>query len=307
MRTDRYMLSFLPKFLVGCLAYLLYWLNSFVWFIPIFVFAVFKLIPLDIVRKLVNYILDFSAQTWVSVNTFIQHLTIRTEYDVQGLDQLQRKEWYMVIANHQSWVDILVLQRVLNGRAPFIKFFLKQELKYIPFFGLAWWALDFPFMLRYTKKFIRKNPHLKGKDIETTKKACGKFKYKPVSVMNFVEGTRFTAEKHQRQQSPFRHLLKPKAGGTAFVLSAMGSSLHKMLDVTIYYPQGIPGFFQYISGRVPKVVVRVNVMPIQPNMLGDYDNDSEYRKNIQGQMNQIWLEKDQLIEQLKQENADGNA
>lgn len=297
------MLSFLPRFLVGCLAYLLYWLNSFIWFIPIFIFAVLKIIPLDVVRKPVNYVLDFCAQTWVSINTAIQLLTIRTEFDIQGLEQLKRDEWYMVIANHQSWVDILILQRVLNGKVPFIKFFLKKELFYIPFFGLAWWALDFPFMVRYTKKFIRKNPHLKGKDIETTRKACEKFKYKPVSVMNFVEGTRFTDDKHQRQQSPYTHLLKPKAGGTAFVLSAMGTTLHKMLDVTIYYPQGIPGFFQYISGGVGKVVVRVNVMPIQENMIGEYDADTEYRKNIQGMMNQIWSEKDQLINQLKQEQT----
>lgn len=298
------MLSFLPKFFVGCLAYILYWLNSIFWFIPIFVFGVVKIIPLDIIRKPVNYIVDFSAQAWVTINTLIQHLTIKTEFDVQGLDQLKRDEWYMVIANHQSWVDILVLQRLLNGKVPFIKFFLKRELIYIPVFGVAWWALDFPFMVRYTKKFIRKNPHLKGKDIETTRKACEKFKYKPVSVMNFVEGTRFTELKHQRQQSPYRQLLKPKAGGTAFVLSAMGNTLHKMLDVTIYYPKGIPGFFEFIRGSVQKVVVRVNVMPIQANMIGDYGSDSEYRKNIQGMMNQIWLEKDQLLGQLEQENRD---
>lgn len=297
------MLSFLPRPLVGGLAYILYWCNSFIWFAPIFLFGFFKIIPLDFTRKLINYVLDFSAQSWVTINTAIQQLTIKTEFDVKGLEQLQRDEWYMVIANHQSWVDIMVLQRVLNGKVPFIKFFLKRELLYIPFFGLAWWALDFPFMVRYTKKFIRKNPHLKGKDIETTKKACQKFKYKPVCVMNFVEGTRFTDEKHQRQQSPFTHLLKPKAGGTAFVLNAMGESLHKMLDVTIYYPQGAPSFFDFISGKEQKIMVRVNVMPIQPNMIGDYNNDSEYRKNIQGQMNQIWLEKDELIERLKQGNS----
>jgi 1-acyl-sn-glycerol-3-phosphate acyltransferase len=295
------MLSFLPGWLVGSLAFVIYWINSFVWLTPIFIFALIKVIPIDGVRKVVSYILDFCASAWVSVNTCIQGLTIKTQWDVQGLDKLNKNDWYLVVANHQSWVDIMVLQRVLNGKIPFIKFFLKRELIYVPFFGLGWWALDFPFMVRYTKKFIRKNPHLKGKDVETTKKACEKFRLKPVSVMNFVEGTRFTNEKHQRQSSPFTHLLKPKAGGTAFVLSAMNKTLHKIIDVTIFYPQGIPTFWDFLSGKINQVVVRVNVLPIDSDLIGDYNNDIDYRKNIQRRVNQWWLDKDEQIKQLSHE------
>ncbi len=67
---------------------------------------------------------------------------------MQGVDSLHQRGWYLVSSNHQSWVDILVLQRIFHGRIPFLKFFLKQELIWVPVIGLAWWALDFPFMKR---------------------------------------------------------------------------------------------------------------------------------------------------------------
>src|SRR6185436_13395597 len=104
--------------------------------------------------------------------------------------------------------------------------------------GLAWWALDFPFMKRYTKQQLAKRPELAGRDIEATRRACAKFMHIPVSIMNFVEGTRFTRAKHDSQESPFQFLLKPKAGGVAFVLDAMGRALQSILDVTIVYPNG---------------------------------------------------------------------
>ena len=53
--------------------------------------------------------------------------------------------------------------------------------------------------------------------------------------MNFLEGTRFTAAKHAKQESPYRYLLKPKAGGIAFVLAAMDGKIEKMVNVTIAY------------------------------------------------------------------------
>ncbi len=205
----------------------------------------------------------------------------------------------MVLANHQSWVDILVLQKVFNHKAPFLKFFLKKELIYVPVIGLCWWALDFPFMQRLTAKQLAEKPELKGTDIATTRKACEKFRYKPVSVMNFLEGTRFTPHKHDKQQSPFTHLLKPKAGGISFVLNAMGEHLHKLLDVTICYPKGIPTFWDYISGKVQDIKVRVRVLPIDPNLIGDYE-DPVFRQRFQSWVNQLWLDKDVLLTELKQ-------
>lgn len=250
------------------------------------------LLPFSTWQKLFSYLLDAMASNWVIINTGIQKLLTQVKFEVTGLEGLSPNGWYLVVSNHQSWVDILVLQRLLHKRIPFLKFFLKKELIYVPFLGLAWWALDFPFMKRYSKEFLAKNPHLKGKDIETTRKACNKFKYKPVSVMNFLEGTRFTAAKHQKQQSPFKHLLKPKAGGIAFVLDAMGEHLNKMVNVTIYYPNGIPTFFDFISGKVTAINVAIETTEISKDMIGDYFNDNDFQENFQQKVNQLWLDKD---------------
>lgn len=116
--------------------------------------------------------------------------------------------------------------------------------------------------------------------------------------MNFVEGTRFTKAKHKKQNSPFQHLLKPKAGGMAFALSAMGEQIHKLVDVTIYYPDSVPSYWDYLTGKLPKVKVHITVKDISPDMRGDYMNDREFKISFQEQLNELWLAKDQVISQL---------
>lgn len=295
----------LLKSLNGVLSASLYGLNTLFWVPLVLVLALFKLIlPLRLWRTFMTYLLDACAVGWISVNNLNQRLFSRTILEISGLEGLSRNDWYLVIANHQSWVDILLLQRVFNREIPFLKFFLKQQLIWVPFLGLAWWALDFPFMRRYSKSFLAKNPHLKGKDMETTKKACEKFQYKPTSIMNFVEGTRFTKEKHARQASPFKHLLKPKAGGIAFVLNAMGGQLHQLIDVTIFYPAGTPSFWGFINGSVSKIKLHVDVKPLkglfpEDVKVMDYFENPEQRALFQQWLNQQWQAKDQRLENWK--------
>jgi len=296
------MLHFLPAPLRGSLSFLLYVANTLFWFIPVITLALLKLPPVRIWQKWMTYLLDFCASAWISLNNLTTRIFTRIRWDIHGLDHLNLKDWYLVIANHQSWVDILVLQNIFNRKVPFLKFFLKKELIYVPFLGLCWWALDFPFMKRFSAKQIAANPALKGSDIETTRKACEKFRFKPVSVMNFLEGTRFTPAKHDKQQSPFSHLLKPKAGGISFVLNAMGEHLHKLLDVTIYYPKKPPSFWDYISGKVQDIKVRVRVLPIDRQLIGDYE-DPQFRQKFQHWVNQLWLDKDQLLSELAKGNT----
>ncbi|WP_414828535.1 acyltransferase [Alteromonas sp. H39] len=297
------MLRSLGHQVVGILSVLIYFVNTVFWATQIFILSFFKLIPFAPWRKFISYLLDNCATAWIGVNNLNQRVTSNTTWHVQGLSELSPKDWYLVIANHQSWVDILVLQRVFNRRIPFLKFFLKKELIWVPILGIAWWALDFPFMRRYTKSFLAKNPHLKGKDMETTRAACEKFKHKPVSIMNFVEGTRFTHDKHERQASPFTHLLKPRAGGVAFVLTAMGNQLHKLIDVTIDYPAGVPSFWDFVSGKVKVIRVNISVTPIKDIVQGgffsaDYFDNPEQRARFQQWLNTRWEHKDNLLESM---------
>ena len=166
--------------------------------------------------------------------------------------------------------------------------------------GQAWWALDFPFMKRFSKSYLEKHPEMKGKDVETTQQACEKFKHMPTSVMNFLEGTRLTPSKHEKQNSPYRHLLNPKSGGFAFALNAMGDKFQSLLDCTIVYPNGIPSFVEFMQGKVPEVVVKIREVPIPIEFCqGDYENDAEFKKRFQSWISDIWLEKDQEIEDIK--------
>ncbi|MDX2368057.1 MAG: acyltransferase [Colwellia sp.] len=293
------MLNFLPAKLIGFLSLILYTLNTIFWLLPILVFSLLKaLIPLSFSQKTFSYLLDLMASSWVAMNTLNQKLFTNVEIQITGLEELNKKDWYLVLANHQSWVDIVVLQRALHGQIPFLKFFLKKELIYVPILGVAWWALDFPFMKRYSQSFLRKNPHLKGQDLETTRKACAKFKHKPVSVMSFIEGTRYTQAKHDKQNSPFDHLLKPKAGGIAFVLDAMGEHLNTIVDVTIYYPDGIPTFVDFLCSRVKKVQVEVHTIEITKELTGDYFNDRNFKIYFQKWLTQYWHDKDVRLKNM---------
>lgn len=293
------MLHFLPSPLTGILSLAGYTLNTIILTVPLILVSFLKFVlPFKPCLVVINRLLNSMATLWIDINKLNSKIFCRTDWDVRGIERLSREEWYLVISNHQSWVDILALQTVLNKKIPMLKFFLKKELIWVPFLGLAWWALDFPFMKRYTKKFLEKHPHLKGKDIESTKKACSKFKHTPVSIMNFVEGTRRTPAKKAQQTGPFSHLLKPKAGGIAFVMGAMGEYLHKIIDITIVYPQGTPSFWDFISGRVHRIIVDIEVLAIDKNLNGDYINDPDFKKNFFEWLNRLWEKKDKRIEKL---------
>jgi 1-acyl-sn-glycerol-3-phosphate acyltransferase len=226
-------------------------------------------------------------------------LTQRTEWDVDGIAGLDPKNWYLVNSNHQTWADIFVLQHLFNRRIPLLKFFIKDQLKWVPVMGLAWWALDFPFMRRHSEEYLKQHPEMRGKDQAATRKACEKFALIPTSVMNFLEGTRFTPAKHQRQASPYRHLLKPKAGGIALALNAMGDRFQAILDVTIVYPEGAPNFWEFLCGRLRRVIVRVQILPVPAHLMkSDYSNDAATREAFAVWVRQLWQDKDAQISVL---------
>ena len=276
---------------------LLFTLNTVAHVTPLLLVALVKaLLPLRPVRRALDRVLMAIAASWISLNTWMIRSMTRTRLIVETPPTLRRDGHYLVMANHQSWVDIPIMQAVLNRRVPLLRFFLKSQLFWVPLLGLAWWALDFPFMKRYSRDVLTKRPELAGRDIAATRRSCAKFKDIPVSVMNFVEGTRFTPVKHARQASPFAHLLKPKAGGVGFVLDAMGDALHSLLDVTLVYPHLRPTIVDLFSDRVPEVRVSVTERPIPRELIGgDYENDPQVRVRVQRWINEIWREKDEAI------------
>jgi 1-acyl-sn-glycerol-3-phosphate acyltransferase len=291
------MLSFLPSPLKGVLSFLIYLANTILLTVPLILLSLLKFIlPFQPAVVILDKILMGIAGMWIHINSLTTDLFCGIDWDIRGLDKLNARQWYLVLSNHQSWVDILVLQKTLRKKIPMLKFFLKKELIWVPFLGLAWWALDFPFMKRYSREFLAQNPHLKGKDLESTRKACQKFKHTPVSIMNFVEGTRYTKEK--AKNSAFSHLLTPRAGGIAFVLGSMGQCLDHIIDVTIVYPGGVPSFWSFISGKTRKIIVDFQLLEVGWHIKGDYFNDPVFKKRFCEWLNQLWQDKDRKIERL---------
>jgi 1-acyl-sn-glycerol-3-phosphate acyltransferase len=294
------MLNFLPALLIGLIASVLLGLNALFWVPILLLFAILKLIlPLRALRLRIDPVLVAIAEAWISCNSGWMALTQRTTWDVEGIDGLDPHNWYLVNCNHQTWADIFVLQHLFNRRIPLLKFFLKQQLRWVPVMGLAWWALDFPFMRRHGEEFLKQHPEMRGQDQAATRRACEKFALIPTSVMNFLEGTRFTAVKHRRQQSPYEHLLKPKAGGIALALNAMGDKFQAILDVTIVYPEGAPNFWEFLCGKLKHVIVRVQTLPVPEHLMkSDYAGDPAVREAFQRWVQQLWQDKDAQISLL---------
>ena len=246
------------------------------------------------VRAACDRLLNALAARWVANNNAWIAASSRARWDVAGVDGLNPRGWYLISCNHQSWVDILVLQRVFHGRAPFLKFFLKAELIWVPIIGLAWWALDFPFLKRGKGRNSRES------DLKSAREACEKFKRIPTSVISFFEGTRYTDAKHAEQGSPYKHLLKPKIGSLGVALATMGEQFQSLLDVTIVYLDGAPTFWDLLCGRLGRVAVRVREREIPHDLVANADHmlDRRYRRALSAWVDAQWAEKDVLIDSL---------
>lgn len=301
------MFRHLPGFLRTAIGMIAIALNTVFWTIPLFTVTAIKLLtPTPEGRSKRSAGAAALAQNWIGVNNWLIQNLQRVEWVITGVEGLSTQQWYLVLSNHLSGLDIPVLQRVFHRRIPFMRFFLKKNLIWTPILGQAWWALDFPFMSRHSAEAVACNPSLRMQDVEATRVACEKFKHLPTAILNYVEGTRFTLAKHDAQGSEYRNLLKPKAGGIAFALEAMGSRFTALLDVTIFYPDGDLGIGDLLRGRVRKVIVHVQQRPIPSEFMeGDYMGDAEHRARFRAWLAEMWAEKDALIDQLREQYGRG--
>ena len=247
------------------------------------------------------------TNSWLSVNNWlIDHVLPNTQWDISIDENLQLSMQcrYLMTCNHQSWVDTTVNQYFGLTRMPLTRFFTKWELIFIPFVGQAFKILGFPMMKRHSKAQIEKKPALKDRDMQEARKACQQLLSQPFTLLNYLEGTRFTKEKHDQQQSPYQHLLKPKAGGLALALNILGDQIDALVDMTIVYPDGVPGYSEFWLGEVPRIAVNLRKIHIPDWVLGgNYEDDAEYRERFQQWVHELWLEKDQLIESMQQKFA----
>ncbi|HXC49465.1 MAG TPA: acyltransferase [Candidatus Limnocylindrales bacterium] len=302
------MYRFLPGPLLGLLLLMAITINTFVCFVPILFLAVIKFaIPNDRWRHWWTRPLVVVAEAWIHGNNFFQRLALPTRFEFRGLDdpRLRRDGRYLVASNHQTWTDVLLLQYLLIDHIPFLRFFIKSELIYFPLLGFAWWALDMPFMKRYSAAKLARHPELRGKDFESTRRACDRFRLGPISIMNFVEGTRFSPAKRDQYKSPHSHLLKPKAGGIAAVLDAFSGDLDTLVNVTIAYSRPNMDFRDWLTGKVERVIAEVTVETIPQDIRrGNYTDDTVYRERVQAWVRELWEHKNERLVALMNEMSE---
>ncbi|WP_201548090.1 acyltransferase [Psychrobacter sp. Pi2-1] len=272
--------------------------NSFGGSIPLWLMGVGKVITgASIADKAVIKI----ATHWISSNSaLIDNMLPRKDWRISLPDDIHTNGKYLLVSNHQSWVDTSIVQYIGEKRLPLTRFFTKFELIYIPIVGQAFYFLDFPMMRRHSKEAIAKNPALKGKDIEEAKRACALLKDKPFTLLNYLEGTRFTKAKQAQQKSPYKHLLKPRAGGLSLAISALGEDIDGILDMTIVYPDGVPSYGDLWKGNIKRLGVDLRYIDIPDALFesikqGGYENDEDTKAQMFDWVEQVWRQKDERI------------
>ncbi len=284
----------------GVLGFLAVVINTLFWCLFLLTIAIFKLlIPTESWKRLCTKLIINIGECWIYCNGLWIQALHRPRWNVEGFEELDSSNWYLAVANHQSWADIFVLQGITNRKIPMLKFFMKHVLIWVPVIGLAWWALDMPFLKRYTKEEIQKNPELRGKDIKAMEKSFERYSRYPVSIFSFAEGTRFTKEKKDNQLSQFEYLLNPKIGGIGLTLTTM-PYIKLLLDFTIHYEDEKRSFWDFLCGRMSKADVRVRQINIPDNLLSkNYEDDPIFRENLKEWVYDIWSDKEKYLEEVR--------
>jgi len=284
----------------GLVTILLLMANLAFWGTLVLVVAPVKfLLPKSELRRRVILLLARFASEFAHGNNVICDLMLPTKWDIAGVGEARLDGHYLIVSNHVSWVDIFAIFRAVHGRTAFPRFFIKHQLVWFPIVGQASQALEFPFMKRYSPDYLAKHPEKRGRDLETTRRACQRYRQIPVAILNFVEGTRFTLEKHADQESPYRHLLRPRIGGISFVLASLGDQLDGFFDVTLAYPGGDVEMWDFVTGRVPKIVIRARQLEIPPEFFGSAVTEpGPVRDRLKAWIEQIWREKDETLDVL---------
>lgn len=290
------MLSFLPAPALGIITFVLYFIVTLT-LSSLFLISmlVWLIIPVPSWRQNLRKLFFKVPSAWSEAMRGVMWLTSKTEIKVEGLDQLNNKISYLMIANHQGFLDISILQQVFDRYIPQLRYFMKYELLWFPIIGLSCYIMGYPFMKRHSRNYLKKHPEKRNIDFETTRKTCERFNNTPVTLINYIEGTRFTHKKRQQQASPYQHLLRPKAGGIAVIMSVMEKQIQTLLDVTIVYPTQKNITWTFLKGEMKTITIKIKQIPITADLRGDYQNDKQFRIYFQRWLNKLWQQKDEFI------------
>ncbi|KAJ9062271.1 hypothetical protein DSO57_1012487 [Entomophthora muscae] len=225
-------------------------------------------------------------------------------------DKLESDQSALVTCNHRSWSDFYMLNAVSSrlGMMPYNRYFVKDSLKHIPFFGWGMYLMGM-LMVRRSWDSDQKKIDRVFSDLVDNKR--------PVWLISFIEGSRYTTEKcleaqefcRSRNLPVLEHVLFPRTKGIMASISKLRHSHVKYLyDFTIAYQQEGKPF-----GKAPNLIDIHTVdhlsppyhfhMHIEKHRLEDLPtNPAELNKWII----QLYQRKDTLLSQLAEKGWTAN-
>ena len=282
--------------LIGMSALPLLVINMIFWCTLLLLVGIIRLlIPINFWRQITTKITILIGECCIYCNNSWINILHRPNWNVEGLEFVDRGNWYLAISNHQSWADIFLLQYITNRKIPLLRFFMKDVLKWIPIVWIVGWSMNMPFLKRYSEETLRKYPELKGKDISTMKTSFEKLSVCPGTVFSFAEGTRFSEQKQKNQRPTFDKLLKPKAGGIAITIATM-PYIKNLVDFTISYKSKSRSFWDFLCGRMSEASIRVEIIEIPKEFFEkDYSHNEKYRESLKNWLYSLWKKKEQFL------------
>ena len=232
------------------------------------------LMPTPILSRACFFIVDLVYRVAVKVDSFWMRKVVGIDLIIKG--EVNNHKSPVVICNHQSWFDIPLLQEVITGNGPIIKFLIKRELVWVPIIGWICLALDFPRLHR------GKNANTGENDFSIIRKASKSHGNESGALLIFPEGTRFTEQKKIAQDAPYRNLLKPRSGGLEMIKKHAASDT-PLVDITIDYHQKGVHIWNCLHGVPNKITITFEHFKLAEI------------EDIGGWLNERWREKDKLF------------
>lgn len=104
--------------------------------IPITIAGIIKLLlPIPFIWRYISSFADFMMWCWCQGLSMLMRLNVGLKWEIDGLEDLSKENWYLVISNHKSWTDIVVLCVLLRNHIPMNKYFWSNSL--LGFLSLA--------------------------------------------------------------------------------------------------------------------------------------------------------------------------
>jgi len=287
------------KILKGIITFLLILITSILVIITVVPIGLLRFIPYKPLQISILKIGDVFGELTLASWKGIQNLMHRPKYVVHGIEKLEKDIWQFTTINHLSWADIFLFLYFTNYKMSVPKIFMKAELWWLPITWAANIGLAMPFVVRRSKEAIKANPELAKTDKESTIRACRMYQLYPTNVCGFIEGTRIDKTKYDNSNSKFANLMPPKIGGMGYTLEVMPYIDH-LTDITLVYKTNKRSFWDFLCGDMNEASVTINTYPIPESLRNkDYATDDDAREELRNFLEEIWKNKDQIIENEK--------